>query len=309
MKHQIEAYIDLLFEDAEKTEAVQEYRQSLTLKADAAYEQAQAQGQSKETAYGYALQALGDLGAIRQKIQQKEQEKDTTFLPDELLERFIHHSSRESKRIGFGVMLIILGVSIMISLTRFAWFDQYIILGLLPLFLAVVIAVAGFIYSGFKSEAINEEIKDYQLSKEQKDTVKQKLADKRQHFVVKTIVGVSLCILSPLILIGFATVDDTWALTGTSLLLLFVAIAVYLFITAAKQKEDLESLLNEGGLRKKEEKNEKEHQLAAIVWPLAVAVFLVTGFLYELWYINWLIFPLTALIMTSIENTHRLFKK
>lgn len=309
MKHQIEAYIDLLFEDAEKTEAVQEYRQSLTLKADAAYEQAQAQGQSKETAYGYALQALGDLGVIRQKIQQKEQEKDTTFLPDELLERFIHHSSRESKRIGFGVMLIILGVSIMISLTRFAWFDQYIILGLLPLFLAVVIAVAGFIYSGFKSEAINEEIKDYQLSKEQKDTVKQKLADKRQHFVVKTIVGVSLCILSPLILIGFATVDDTWALTGTSLLLLFVAIAVYLFITAAKQKEDLESLLNEGGLRKKEEKNEKEHQLAAIVWPLAVAVFLVTGFLYELWYINWLIFPLTALIMTSIENTYRLFKK
>jgi len=309
MREQIEAFINVLFERAEKTEAVLAYRQLLLSQADLAFEEALNQGESVETAYGRAIQSLGDLTVVSDAIREKEAEKELTLGSDDLLNRYINHSFREGKRVGLCVALIILGVSVMISLTRFSWFDDYVALGLLPLFLAVVIAVSGFIYSGFKTEAIREEMKDYRWTTKQIETIKKELATKHHQFVTKTIIGVSLCILSPLILIGFASVNEAWAMTGTSLLLFFIAFAVYLFISVAKPKEALESLLKEKGVKKSEDKNEKEHQLAAIIWPLAVAVFLVTGFLYQLWYINWLIFPLTALIMTSIENAYRLFQK
>ncbi|WP_256702487.1 hypothetical protein [Paenibacillus sp. P32E] len=35
---------------------------------------------------------------------------------------------------------------------------------------------------------------------------------------------------------------------------------------------------------------------AAIIWPVAVCIFLISGFVFESWDVNWIVFPVTAIV-------------
>jgi len=48
--------------------------------------------------------------------------------------------------------------------------------------------------------------------------------------------------------------------------------------------------------------------VAAIVWPLAGCIFLITGFIFKLWYINWIIYPIAGIIFVISHRANSILK-
>src|SRR5699024_9393125 len=101
------------------------------------------------------------------------------------------------------------------------------------------------------------------------------------------VIGVMLCILAPLVLIIISVIEDTYATFGVSILLALIAIAVYLFIYYGEQDSAYNKLLLEKDYdyKEKEEEDKVVGAVAAVVWPLTVAVFLITGLVFNQWQI------------------------
>jgi fatty acid desaturase len=76
-----------------------------------------------------------------------------------------------------------------------------------------------------------------------------------------------------------------------------VAIAVFLFISSGTIREGYEHLLQIGDYdRQKKKENKVIGAVSAIVWPIAVVIFLVSGFVYDKWDICWIVFPITGIL-------------
>lgn len=48
--------------------------------------------------------------------------------------------------------------------------------------------------------------------------------------------------------------------------------------------------------------------IAAIVWPLATCIFLISGFVFQRWDINWIVFPVTGILLGIFGSVYNLVK-
>ena len=46
--------------------------------------------------------------------------------------------------------------------------------------------------------------------------------------------------------------------------------------------------------------------IAAIIFPLAVVIYLILGFVFDLWHPGWIIFPICGLIVAAVEAYEKL---
>ncbi|WP_240335234.1 hypothetical protein [Paraliobacillus sediminis] len=99
---------------------------------------------------------------------------------------------------------------------------------------------------------------------------------------------------------------------GVVALLSLVAIAIYMFIYYGKIKDSYRKLLEMDEYAKSPQSGEKENKIigavAAIVWPLAVCIFLISGLVFNQWHINWIIFPITGLIFAMFSGAYSILK-
>jgi Flp pilus assembly protein TadB len=77
-----------------------------------------------------------------------------------------------------------------------------------------------------------------------------------------------------------------------------IAAAVFLFIYFGSIRESYTRLLGVGDYAPKKTKKEDKviGAVAAIVWPLSADIFLFCGFVYGLWGIAWIVFPITGIL-------------
>ena len=84
---------------------------------------------------------------------------------------------------------------------------------------------------------------------------------------------------------------------GAAVVVLIVSVAVFLFINLGGCDDGHKKLLKEGEYSDEVRKNNKViGAVASIVWPLAVAVFLLWSFIFNAWGISWIVFPVTGVI-------------
>lgn len=218
--------------------------------------------------------------------------------------RFMNCQATASKAIGSGVVLCILSPATLILLSNTKE-TLAAGIGVVVLLLMVAAAVALFITSGLK---LKEFTYLQQENFEPDDGVAGIVTEKRQafqsRFSFKIILGVTLCILSPLPLIvsGLANCSEQTVLIFTAALLFIVAIAVYLFITAGMVKSSYDQLLKDGEFNPgKIEQNKTASKVGGIYWPVVTAAYLVWSFLSRDWHITWVIWPAAGLIFAAIS--------
>ena len=121
-----------------------------------------------------------------------------------------------------------------------------------------------------------------------------------------------MCILSPVVIFISSIFGDRASVYGVVGLLIMVAIAVYIFIYFGTIKESYKRLLRLDEYSKPLKEKAKEDKIialiAAIVWPLAVCIFLISGFFYNQWHINWIIFPITGLLFGMFSGVYKIIK-
>ena len=180
-----------------------------------------------------------------------------------------------------------------------------VILGLSVIFVFVAVAVAMFIMCGMRLkpfEYLEKEIfeTEYGVS----GMVKEKRKEFSTHYTVGNIIGVSLCIISPLPLIIIALVTEN-ALTvsiAVGILLLLVGIGVGFLLSAGIPQGGYDILLKEGEYSDTaKNKKRKSEVISSVYWPVVLALYLGYSFITGDWGRSWIVWPVAAIVFGAIE--------
>lgn len=185
-------------------------------------------------------------------------------------------------------------------------------IGLGVLFVIVAIAVAMFIFCGFKNspfEFLDKEPFDMEYGV--KGMVNERQKAYRNTYIRNNIIGVCLCILSPLPLFAGAFTEDKFlTVVSLSATILIAGLGVIFFITAGVRWASMQKLLQEGEFSTQEkQKNAVKDSIGTIYWLLATAIYLGWSFLTNDWGLTWVIWPIAGVLFGGVMAICNLFVK
>jgi hypothetical protein len=304
----IRNYLDNLFVSLQKTAKVNELKNNILSNMEDKYNELKRQGKTENEAIGIVISEFGNIDELISElgISKNEETLSEPLVTQDEVEEYLKVKKVMGLQIGIGTFLCILApalfilFSVMVEngvLFKSLNSDVAYVPGLVMLFLLIATAVGIFIFSGMNFERYKFMEEGVRLPMGVAADLKKRHEAFNPTFYLCVIVGVCLCIISPVSLFLSSMISDEAIEYGVVALLLIIAFAVFLFISSGTVRESYEKLLQIGDSAPKKKKEDKViGAVAACVWPLAVVVFLFCGFLYNLWHIAWVIFPITGIL-------------
>jgi hypothetical protein len=304
----IRNYLDNIFANLPKTAKVIELKNNILSNMEDKYNELKRQGKTENEAIGIVISEFGNIDELISElgISTNDETSSQPLVTADEVEEYLKIKKVMGLQIGIGTFLCILAPAFLILLSTLVENgviftslnkDAAHVPGLVILLLLVAAAVGIFIFSAMNFERYKFMEEGVQLPMGVTADLKKRLNAFNPTFYLCIVVGVCLCIISPISLFLSSMISDDTTEYGICILLVIVAIAVFLFVSAAFVKESYEKLLQIGDFAPKKKKEDKViGAVAACVWPLAVAVFLFCGFVYNLWYIAWVVFPITGIL-------------
>ncbi len=305
----IKSYLENMFRNLPQTEEISRMKSELLSNMEDKYHELKSEGKAEHEAVGIVISEFGNIDELLEEMNIEIADHKETYpeVSSEEAREFIKLKRQTSFLIGIGVTLILTGVSLLVFLSQLIE-NQYIFQnvplearGSLPvifLFLLIAPAVGLFVYSGIRLERYKYiEEGRFTLAASLRSFLSDELKDvsPRQH--TGTIIGVILCVLSPLAIFVGSLFGENASVYGVSILLLMVAAAVFIFITTGTMPETYKRLLKiEEFNPERKKQNKLIGAVAGIIWPLAVCIFLFSGFVFGLWHIAWVVFPITGIL-------------
>lgn len=304
----IKNYLDNMFATLPKTNEMLKLKNDILSNMEEKYNEMKGQGKSENEAIGIVISEFGNIDELTLELGIKRENEGSAYpnVSQEEAEEFMAAKKQSGLYIGIGVVLCIMGGAMLILLSELA--DDGIIgrnlagdfrdmLGLLGLFTLVIPAVAIFIYTGMKMEKYEYLKKHFELTPGTKRALEGEYNSFAPTHMKSVIVGVCLIIFAALPLLTISAINDDLSTYGLVATISIVAAGVYILVYFGTIKEGYSMLLKIGDFTKEKIENDKViGAVAAVVWPLAVCLFLVAGFVYNLWHISWIIFPITGIL-------------
>jgi len=316
----IKNYLDNMFSNLPKSNQMLKLKNDLLSNMEDKYDELKNEGKSENEAIGIVISEFGNIDELISELG-IEQKNEGIILPtvtEEEANNFMTVKKGSGLLIGIGVFLCILGAAMLILINQLIEdgligiglsTDVSDILGIIALFILVVPAVALFIYSGMTLEKYKYLADGFNLPTNVKTAIQQENNTFTSTFTLSTIIGVCLCVISPVALFVTSLFGDSASIYGVVIFLIIVAIAVFIFIFFGSIKESYSILLQIGDYSKvKKEENKVIGAVAAIVWPLAVCIFLISGLVFHLWHINWIVFPITGILFAMFSGSYSILK-
>lgn len=208
-----------------------------------------------------------------------------------------------SKGIALGVGIILLGVTILLYLVGQSDKEQVqemlAMKGVVVLLVCVLIAVPIFIILGLRQEDFSK--KNPSLP----NFYKQEEVDAFHLRFQKVIAGcVSLILLGVVLLVacyGFDIVNEN-SLSPVVILMICVMIAVpiCIYYGIQKSKYDMEGYNHQHDEAYKKQRDTKE-KASAIIMLIATIIFFVSGIVFHMWHINWIVYPVGGMLCGIIN--------
>lgn len=226
---------------------------------------------------------------------------------------FINRSARSAKQVAAGASACVLSPVLLIYLAGLSEYSGILSeevaagAGIVALLLIVAGAVALFILSGFRMEEykyITEGI--IELAYGVDGIVRERKARFRPAFRFSIIIGVLLCIFSPIPLIVLACLGagGMMIISCVVILLVMVAAAVCLFVRAGMINTAFDQLLQVGeySVPEKKKKNSFDwDNLVGAYWCIVTALYLYLSFESGRWAVTWIIFIAAAGLHCILE--------
>ena len=183
--------------------------------------------------------------------------------------------------------------------------------GLILLLVTVAVAVMVFVRYGMQAERYEyleqEPIEtDYGVS----GLVKERQSAHRSAFSRNIVIGVVLCVLSPVPLLCMSLLTEVGIFIVAALcaLLAIVAAAVYLFVSAGMVEGSYQRLLEEGDYTR-DRKAAHKSPWNAVYWCAATASYLAWSFYTGDWQRTWLVWPMTGVLYGGLAALIRARQK
>lgn len=317
----IRNYVFNIFSSFPKSNKLDKLKEDILDTMEDKYNELKKQGKSENESIGIVISEFGNIDELISELDIEVNNENSEFptLNTEDVKEFLNIKKKTTLFISIGVALCMVGVSLLISVYQLIE-DKVIlpnvplrvteIVPLIPLFILLVPAIGLFIYSGFQREKYKYVEKgEFDITLDAKYYLENSLSLFKPKFTFGCIIGVSLCVISPLILFIGSAISEGTAVYCTSLIILIVAIAVFIFTHIGTHKSDLQALLKIGDFSpKKREENKVVAAVASVVWPLTVCIYLVTSFVFGNWQISWVIFPVVGILFGAFSAVCSIIK-
>lgn len=175
--------------------------------------------------------------------------------------------------------------------------------GLCILFVSVAIAVAIYIFCGFKNTPyafLDKEPFDTEYGV--KGMVRERQKAYQNTYIKSNIIGTCLCIISPIALLaGSFTGNEFLIVVMLAVTMVIAGIGVFFFITAGVRRASMQKLLKEGEFSAKEKnKNSIKESIGTIYWLVVTAVYLGWSFTSNSWNTTWIVWPIAGVAFAAI---------
>lgn len=330
-------YLDNMFASYEQTPEVLRAKEDLAEMMEDKYNELTASGKIENEAIGIVISEFGNIQELAEELEIKTNRKETErkessriiieekqddqkddegfsdtgmrHLSDMEAEEYLFIVKQSSISIAAGVFLCICSPVLIILLGAIQDFmipisDGIAVgAGVTVLLCMVACAVGLFITSGMKLDKYDYLKNECFIINEQyKKEIIHLRESRKGNFTAKITAGVIMCILSviPLILVP-AVLDgekDFPVILSVIFLMVIVASAVSLFITAGMEEESYKVILQEKEFSIKKKAGKKiENVISAIYWPVIVIAYLAWSFICGGWGYTWIIWPIAGIRM------------
>lgn len=324
----IRIYVENMFKALPKTGELKKLKQDILMNMEDKYAELKSEGKTENEAIGIVISEFGNIDEIIREfeIEVNQPSRNVTSEKENLPSMDLEEAKkylRETKKCNFlisiGVALCMMGAAVLVFMYqlyddgiifRGLVEDKAMITPLIILLAFVGVAVALFIFAGISMEKYKYIDKGYfNLQPSARIILEEEGERLRTKSTIGTIVGVVLCILSPIILFLSGMKSESGYVYGTTLLILVIAVAVFIFINISTCNEGHKKLLKEGEYNPKvKEENKVIGAVAGVVWTLTVMVFLIWGIAYDGWEICWIVFPIVGVIFGGFCNVYKSVK-
>lgn len=321
----IKSYLENMFLHLPRTNEVLRAKEELAQMMEDKYNQLRSEGRTDNEAVGQVISEFGNLEelaetlGIPQEVKDLESETKHISMTDSEVERYLQVSKETSKQVALGVAIILLGVANLIFMNALAARGVMAekvgqALGVGGLLLLIALAVYIFIMAGMKSEKYEMlETTTVKIDPYLHDRIAQMKEDYRPAFARSIAGGVALILLSVVGLVTVAILDiggEFAVMLMVVGLLVAVALAVGLFISAGTRMEAYDKLLNEGDYtRKQKAGNSFAEKISGPYWMLIVFIYLSWSFIGSAWGISWIIWPIAGVLYGLIAAVSASFSK
>lgn len=244
-----------------------------------------------------------------------EQSEPVRILNTEEIQQYQNVCFKTAKNIALGVSLCVIGVILYlimgVYISSSATNDGQATIALL---LCVAPAVALFISSGMKMESYRSLKTDlFQLSDTNRNQLKKEYEKYSHTFTVRIVTGVTLCIVAVIAYLAVEAIEKSQPMlthTGTIptiVLLSFIAVAVYLFVSSGIRKDCYNVLLSQNGFtdiqkQTRQEENALIGVVAGTYWCIVTAGFLAYSFITNDWGRSWVVWPVAGCLFGAIST-------
>ncbi|MGL5616478.1 MAG: hypothetical protein ACRDD2_09685 [Sarcina sp.] len=314
----INQYLSMKFSELPKTNELLVLKKDIEKEMVEKYEALLKDGKDESEALSSVLIEYNHIDERLKNFTSNQIHNDKDDLPNKneisknQIEAFLKFTNKRARVIALGVFLcIIAGATLIftesIAEFKFPYFKIEILssLSLIPVLILVAIAVAFFV-------SISSEFKDYDyimksttaLSPDSETFLRNQFNNFKKKARTNNIIGIILCILSPISIFIGDTLNEFSENIGVVILLIIVSIAVYIFVKTNIYNSTLKFLLSpeKRALSTNSTVNTIKSSIVAIVWLIAVALYFFLGFTTFRWDITWLIFLIAAAITIAIDN-------
>lgn len=315
----IVVYLDNMFANLPKTPELKRMKLELLSGMEEKYLELKREGKSENEAIGIVISEFGNIEELTAElgILSSGVEETVPMLTEEDVYDYMATKRSSGLMTGLGIVLCIWGLALLIVLDTVSEnmvnvagdgsMELGTMLGLVGMFVMIAVAVGIFIHSGMKLDRFKYQEQSFQLPYGLKMTLQHSQAQFAPTYRLSLITGVCLCVLSPTFIFAAEYINDDFASYGFAACLLIVAVAVFMFVYFGNIQGAYMKLLEESHITSA--KKEEERILDTVVWSLAAAVFLFLGLVYQRWDVNWVVFPIVAILSVAFKSIYSILKR
>ncbi|OWA34647.1 hypothetical protein B9G55_15620 [Saccharibacillus sp. O16] len=309
----LSAYLDSLFAAWPRTTQVTELKREMLGTMEEKYEELKQSGRSEHEAIGIVISEFGSIDELMDEMGiQPAGEADLT-VSEETVRDYEQAVRRASRFQAIGWLCILIGVAATLFIAGlnddggFAhWSDGQAYLFAVIILLLFVVPALGLFIAGRNAKGnydmLNEE---FVLAPGTETYVRRQMEGFAPLRSRSMVIAACLGTLSPVALLIAGMQGEAKTPYGASIMLVLLGGAVFLFVYSGGIQAGYQRLLQLGEYTpEKKEANRVIARIAAIAWPLAFAVFFISGFLYQRWDVNWVVFPLTGVLFAAIGGLY-----
>lgn len=223
---------------------------------------------------------------------------------------FLEWRKSASVRIAIATFLCVIAVIPLLLLSAAAEVTAYAIpehvaggAGLTALFVLVAIAVAIFIFCGFKNAPFDFiEDEPFETEYGVAEMVKEKQKAYRSIYQKCNVIGACICVLSPIpLFIGAFSGKEFFTVMMLAVTMLLAGVGAAVFILSGVRWASMQKILKQGefSLRKKRTSRIKE-TVSTIYWLSTAAIYLGFSFWTNAWKTTWIVWPVAGILFAAV---------